>query len=265
MKSEPVSVSAPLTSKRQSGENCQVLTFGGRLTARAGQFIMIWIPGLDEIPMSVSHISVDSVGVTVKVVGEATDALCSMRKGEKVRVRGPFGRGFEHRGKNPLIVAGGVGAAPLLLLAKTLSQESARPTVILGAKNKRELILLDDFKDLGLDTLVSSDDGSIGYRGTASSLLAETLEERGDYDALYCCGPEPMIEAVAKLASKWSIWGQAALERHMKCGIGICGSCSINERLVCRDGPVFDFTELKHLPEFGRFIRDASGRLRPRI
>jgi dihydroorotate dehydrogenase electron transfer subunit len=265
MKVERACMATALTQRRHSGENCFSLFFEGTLPAKPGQFAMIWIPGLDEIPMSLSHIQGNEIGVTVKVVGEATEALCSLKKGDRIRIRGPFGRGFDLNGKNPIIVAGGVGAAPLLPLAKRLVKEIARPTIIIGAKTKKELVLIDEFKDLGLDTLISSDDGSIGYHGTASKLLSETLDDRAGFDAIYCCGPEPMIESVVKTAEKWSIWGQAALERLMKCGIGVCGSCAVNEKLVCRDGPVFDFAELKQLPEFGKMKRDASGRLRPRI
>lgn len=265
MKADRTSLATILTQRRHSGENCFSLFFDGSLPAKPGQFAMIWIPGIDEIPMSISHMQADEIGITVKVVGDATDALCSLKKGDRVRIRGPFGRGFDLNGKNPIIVAGGVGSAPLLPLAKMLSKEIARPTIVIGAKTKKELVLIDEFKDLGLDTLIASDDGSIGYHGTAAELLAETLDDKADFDAIYCCGPEPMIESIAKTAEKWSIWGQAALERLMKCGIGICGSCAINEKLVCRDGPVFDFSELKQLPEFGKMKRDASGRSRPRI
>ena len=265
MKVERTCMATALTQRRHSGEGLFSLFFEGTLPAKPGQFVMVWIPGLDEIPMSLSHIEGNEIGITVKVVGEATEALCSLKKGDRVRIRGPFGRGFDLNGKNPIIVAGGVGAAPLLPMAKRLAEETARPTIVIGAKTKKELVLIDEFKDLGLDTLISSDDGSIGYHGTASELLSETLGDRADFDAIYCCGPEPMIESVAKTAEKWSIWGQAALERLMKCGIGICGSCAVNEKLVCRDGPVFDFIELKQLPEFGKMKRDASGRSRPRI
>jgi dihydroorotate dehydrogenase electron transfer subunit len=265
MKVEHACLATALAQRRHSGENCFSLFFEGTLSAKPGQFAMVWIPGLDEIPMSISHIQEAEIGITVKIVGEATEALCSLKKGDRVRIRGPFGGGFDLNGKNPIIVAGGVGAAPLLPLAKSLAKDVARPTIIIGAKTKKELVLIDEFKDLGLDTLISSDDGSIGYHGTASGLLSETLEDRANFDAIYCCGPEPMIQSVARTAEKWSIWGQAALERLMKCGIGICGSCAVNEKLVCRDGPVFDFAELKQLPEFGRIKRDAAGRARPRL
>lgn len=260
-----VCIPSAIKQKRQAGENCFTLILDGKVPARPGQFVMVWIPGLDEIPMSVSHIAENEFGITVKVIGEATDALCSLRKDERIRIRGPYGRGFNQKGKNPMIVAGGVGSAPMLPLAKELAEKVARPTVIIGAKTKRELVLIDEFKDLGIDTLIASDDGSIGFHGTASAMLSETLDAQGDFDAIYCCGPERMVESVAKTAWKWSIWGQAALERHMKCGIGVCGSCAINEKLVCRDGPVFDLSELRDMHDFGHIKRDASGRARPQL
>jgi dihydroorotate dehydrogenase electron transfer subunit len=215
------------------------------MRAEPGQFLMLWVPGIDEVPMSISHIGKGEIGVTVKAVGEATNALCSLQKGGRVRIRGPLGRGFSIRGKSPMLVAGGVGSAPLLPLAEKMMENGVRPTIILGAKTKKQLVLVEDFKETGLEVLFASDDGSIGFHGTASDLLAETLDGRTDCDAVYACGPEPMLEPVASIAKKWSIWGQVAMERLMKCGIGVCGSCAVNGKLVCRDGPVFDIAELK--------------------
>jgi len=262
MSDAPDCVTGTLCRKKSSGENCSTLMFSAEMQAAPGQFVMVWVPGIDEVPMSLSHICGGEVGITVKAVGEATGALCALQKGDRIRLRGPFGRGFSIKGSNPLMVAGGVGSAPLLPLAQMMVENGTRPTVIIGAKTKKELVLIDDFKEIGLEMLIASDDGSIGFHGTASDLLAETLDARGDYDAIYTCGPEQMLESVIGTAKKWSVWGQAALERLMKCGIGLCGSCAVNQRLVCKDGPVFDFSELKSLQDFGRIKRDSAGRAR---
>jgi dihydroorotate dehydrogenase electron transfer subunit len=262
MGSDPNCFTTEVCRKKHSGENCTSLFFRANMQAVPGQFVMVWAPGVDEVPMSLSHIGAGEIGVTVKDVGEATNAICSMQKGERVRIRGPFGRGFTLKGRNPLMVAGGVGSAPLLPLARALAEKGMRATVIIGAKSKGELVLLDEFKDTGLEVMMASDDGSIGHHGTASDLLAQTLDGIGNYDAVYACGPEQMLVLVVKIANKWSLWGQAALERLMKCGIGLCGSCAINHKLVCRDGPVFDFSELRALPDFGNVKRDAAGRAR---
>lgn len=255
-------LTAVLSDKKRSGEGCSVLSFRGTMQAAPGQFAMVWIPGVDEIPMSLSHISPGEIGITVKGIGEATNALCSLQKGDRVRIRGPFGRGFTPKGRNPLLIAGGVGSAPLLPLARLFAEGGVRPTVIIGAKRKGELVLVNEFRELGIEVLTASDDGSIGFHGTASDLFAKTLDGKADYDAAYACGPEQMLDSVAKTARKWNIWGQVALERLMKCGIGICGSCAINHKLVCKDGPVFDFAELKTLPDFGSMKRDSAGRAR---
>jgi len=263
MGSDSVCLTGTLCRKKHSAELCSTLFFRGAMQATPGQFVMVWIPGVDEIPMSLSHIGADEIGITVKSVGEATDALCSLEKGERVRIRGPFGRGFAPKGRSPLMVAGGVGSAPLLPLAAALARKGAKVTLIIGAKSKGELVLIDEFRDLGIEVMAASDDGSIGFHGTASELLAETLGGIGNYDSVYACGPERMLESVVKIAGRRDMWGQAALERLMKCGIGLCGSCAIDGRLVCKDGPVFDFSELKALKDFGSAKRDSAGRARP--
>lgn len=251
---------AALRRKARSGGDCQTLFFDASMEAAPGQFVMVWVPGVDEVPMSISHIG-EETGITVRPVGEATKALCSLQKGERVRLRGPFGRGFKIRGDRPMLVAGGVGIAPLLPLASVLVENDIATIAILGAKTKGELILTDAIKETGVETLFSTDDGTLGFEGTASALLEETIGSAGNYDAIYACGPEQMISSVARAAAKWSIWGQAALERMMKCGIGLCGSCAINHELVCKNGPVFDLADLKGLREFGNAKRDSSGRL----
>jgi dihydroorotate dehydrogenase electron transfer subunit len=251
---------AALRRKTRSGGDCQTLFFDASLEATPGQFVMIWVPGVDEVPMSISHIG-EETGITVRPVGEATKTLCALQKGGRVRLRGPFGRGFNIKGDRPILVAGGVGIAPLLPLASVLVDNDISPIAILGAKTKGELVLTDAIKEIGVETLFSTDDGTLGHKGTASALLEETIDSAGKIDTIYTCGPEQMIASVAGTAAKWSIWGQAALERIMKCGIGLCGSCAINHELVCRNGPVFDLTDLKGLREFGNAKRDSSGRL----
>jgi dihydroorotate dehydrogenase electron transfer subunit len=262
MSSDPLCATGTLIRIRKAGEGCSTLIFRADIEAAPGQFAMVWVPGVDEVPMSLSHICKGEVEITVKAVGEATNALCSLQKGDRVRIRGPFGRGFTIKGNNPLIVAGGVGSAPLLPLAAAMVDRGVRPTLVIGAKKKAEIVLIDEFKDLGIEILIASDDGSVGFHGTATALLEETLESKFNCDAIYACGPEQMLASVAKIAKQWNTWGQAALERIMKCGIGVCGSCAINSKLVCKDGPVFDFAEFDRLNEFGSVKRDNSGRAR---
>lgn len=227
-------------------DGCFKIGFDATLEFRPGQFVMVWLPEVDEIPMSVSHSGPGSIGITVKMVGEATEALCRVSRGDRVRVRGPYGKGFEPSGKKALLVAGGVGSAPLLPVAKHLIDRDSEILAVIGARTESELILAGEFSDLGADVVVSTDDGSAGFHGTASELCSETVEKR-EFDSIYCCGPEPMIRAVVDVAQSRGIWGQASVERLIKCGIGLCGSCAISNRLVCRDGPVFDLVQLDEL------------------
>ena len=251
-----------LIENKMVARDCHRLIFSGNLKALPGQFVMIWISGLDEVPMSVSHLDDGRIGVTVKVAGDATKALCYLNKGDKVRIRGAYGRPFDIKGGNPVLVAGGIGAAPLLLLANSMHNSGIRGTVILGAKTEKEIPLQREFEMLGFETTISTDDGSRGFCGTASDCLKNELAAGSGFDSVYCCGPEAMMKNVCDISLRRGLWGQAALERIMKCGIGICGACAINDKLVCRDGPVFDFSQLHALHEFGKCRRDASGKAR---
>lgn len=262
MSSEHRMLISTLIENRLVAKDCHSLVFSGVLKTLPGQFVMVWIPGVDEIPMSVSHLDRDKIGITVKIAGDATRALCSLKKGARVRLRGAYGRPFEVRGSKPVLVAGGIGAAPLLLLASTMRASGIRGLTILGAKTEREIPLQRDFEMLGFETIISTDDGSKGFAGTASNCLRKELDAGRLFDSVYCCGPEAMIRSVCDISLRKGLWGQAAMERLIKCGIGICGSCAINDRLVCRDGPVFDFSQLQDLSEFGKCRRDASGRVR---
>jgi len=232
---------------------------------KAGQFFMIWIPGVDEIPMSVSFIGENELGITVKKVGEATAALHSLSIGDKIGIRGPFGNGFTLSNGNVLVVGGGIGIAPLYPLIKDLLNTADSITVILAARTKKMLIFLDKISKIlrnECDSLmVVTDDGSAGLKGLASDIAAKLIEKR-DYDHVYMCGPEIMMRKIFDKAEEKGVEVQACLERYMKCGIGLCGSCCIGEYLVCKDGPVFNSEILRRLKdEFGVFKRDASGLL----
>lgn len=230
---------------------------------KAGQFFMIWIPGIDEVPMSVSFIGENELGITVKKVGEATAALHSLSVGDKIGVRGPFGNGFTLSDGDVLIVGGGIGIAPLYPLIMDLLNTTDSITVVLAAKNNKMLIFLDKISNIlrrECDSLVVvTDDGSAGLRGLASDIAAKLIEEKS-YDHIYMCGPEIMMRKIFDKAEEKGVEVQACLERYMKCGIGLCGSCCIGEYLVCKDGPVFNSEILRKLKdEFGVFKRDSSG------
>jgi len=231
--------------------------------AEPGQFIMAWIPNVDEIPLSISSASNGLASVTVKDVGEATHAMNQMERGDILGIRGPFGSHFKIMGRSALIVAGGIGAAPLLILADRLLSRNVRVTFIEGAKTHSEIIFRDQLGFLrdkyGLEVIFATDDGTYGLRGTAVDVAEEVLSKKR-FDSLYACGRESMLRKLYCLAEKYSIPMQASLERIMRCAIGICGSCVMGRYRVCRDGPVFDSSMLRDvMGELGRFKRNFRG------
>jgi dihydroorotate dehydrogenase electron transfer subunit len=223
---------------------------------KPGQFLMVWIPRVDEIPISVSSVDDDIVGITVKKVGDATEVLQKIDPGEYIGIKGPYGNGFDLSHKRLLIVGGGVGIAPLALVPKHHKRTSA----IVAAKDKEELFWLTRFKDFN----VCTDNGSMGKKAFAPDLLKQTLKHE-KFDSILCCGPEIMIKKCFEVAQKSRTHFQASLERWMKCGFGLCGSCSMDPlgSRVCKDGPVFDSRTLSQLTEFGDYKRNGSGTKHP--
>jgi len=218
---------------------------------RAGQFYMVWLPGVDEFPMSISYIGALK-GFTVKKIGYGTSKMHELSAGAKLWIRGPYGKGFDYVDGKALVVGGGSGMATLAPLIEGL----AEPDVIIGARSKAELLFVERFKHL--NPYIATDDGTAGFKGYAPQ-LAEQLVSEKEYDIIYACGPELMLKPLIELAKERDIEIQASLERLMKCGIGICDSCSINGYRVCVDGPVFSSKFLFNMSDLGKVRRDASG------
>jgi len=220
-----------------------------------GQFLMVWIPGIDEVPMSISNIEgEDEVWITVKNVGEATSAIHKTTKGGVLGLRGPYGTSFSVQGSNVLVVAGGIGAAPLLFLTEKLVDRNGRITAVLGARSAEKLALHKYFEKLlrrskNSKAIVATDDGSSGIKGCASD-IARDLIKKGKFDRIYTCGPEPMIQKIVTYVASKGVEVEASLERYMRCGIGLCGSCYIGKCLVCKDGPVFAGEKLRQIAKF---------------
>lgn len=237
--------------------NVKTIYFEYPAIVSPGQFFMIWIPGIDEIPMSVSYIEKNIRGITFKKVGDATKALFKLKKGEKIGVRGPYGNGFKIEGKNILLVAGGTGIAMIAPVAEEIIRKKISTTIILGVKNKCELFFESRLKKSNIKMYITTDDGSKGFKGYATE-LAEDLISNKKFDQVLTCGPELMMKKLYGLCSNISF--QASLERYMKCGIGLCGQCCVGNGLrVCLEGPVFDKKMLKNIKDFGVFKRDAAG------
>jgi len=221
--------------------------------AKPGQFLMLWLPGIDEIPLSVMDIGKDLVSVSVKVVGDATRHLHELEAGATVGVRGPFGTSFTESRGRVLLVGGGTGTAPLLFLAKQLATKTEKLSFVEGAKTKDELLFV---RELGKvcnekSLITTTEDGTYGLQCMVTEPLAKLLD-REKFDMIYTCGPEVMVKKIFDLTEQRKLPLEASLERLMRCGIGLCGSCMIGKYRVCRDGPVFTAAQLRE-------VRDELG------
>ena len=227
-----------------------------------GQFAMVWIPGINELPMSVM-ISKESgkAAFTVRKHGLASTGLFNIPAGGKIGIRGPYGNAFDVKSGKLLLVGGGTGLVPMMRLL-TFVKPTDDVTVLIGAKSENEVFFEDLANDLLKNNLhnviISTDDGSYGEKGFVTDIV-EKLVSESHFDGVYTCGPEKMMYKTVRSAYSRGIFVQASLERMMKCGVGICGSCCVGEDLVCKDGTIFDGNHLSKNLEFGYFHRNKAG------
>jgi dihydroorotate dehydrogenase electron transfer subunit len=210
----------------------------GAIDATPGQFVMAWLPRLDEKPFSLSGTA--PIALTVDRVGPFSTAMHALKPGDRLWLRGPYGNGFTVADGPLLLVSGGCGVAPLLYLAQVAREAGRAVHAVLGARTSAGLLLDEEFAALGCALHLATDDGSAGARGTSLDLAAALLDAGTISPAgLYACGPEPMLEGVYRLAQSHGLPCQLSYEAYMRCAFGVCGSCARGDRLVCRDGPVF--------------------------
>jgi len=238
-----------------------------------GQFIMVWVPGVDEVPMSLSN--ADSEGnwtMTVKKVGECTEALHTVSEGDYIGIRGPLGNGFllpQDKSSNIYLIGGGIGVAPLRFLAQVLLEKGFCFTFIEGVKQKSQLLFNTTLEKQCIkesELIFCTDDGSFGREGFASTIFKDALEKHSQNELnntiVYTCGPEMMMYEVFKLCEQFQIPLQASLERVMRCGCGLCGLCALEPLglLVCQDGPIFSSDILRKVDDFAKYKLDFSGK-----
>ncbi|HEU12496.1 MAG: dihydroorotate dehydrogenase electron transfer subunit [Thermoplasmata archaeon] len=239
--------------KESVRENRDVYTllFESGIRVIPGQFAMVWIPGADEFPMSFSYTS-GLKGFTFKVVGKGTETFSKLREGDSFFIRGPYGKGYMEYGQRATFISGGTGISSLAPFIEISKFSSKR--LIMGARSKENLYFIERLRDKVDELIVFTEDGSYGRKGLATDGL------RYDHDVIYACGPERMIRKILDISVEKDIQIFASLERMMKCGIGICDSCTINGYRVCVDGPVFSRADLINMPDLGRYTRLPSGR-----
>ncbi len=242
-------------------KDCKSFFFSSEKLAEAlpGQFFMVWVPGVDEFPLAASYTSDSNgtFGVTVEAVGPGTHALYNSKIGDRIGIRGPYGNGFEITGKKILLVCGGRGTIPLAVLAEDAVKKGVKIDAILGARSADKLLFKERLEKAA-NVSIATDDGSLGVKGFVTGVAEEMLGKQ-KYDCVYTCGPEIMMHKLLAICDKKSAPMQASLERYIKCGIGICGSCACGKIRVCKKN-VLTSSELKDVKEFGTEKLDKAGR-----
>jgi dihydroorotate dehydrogenase electron transfer subunit len=226
-----------------------------------GQFMMVWNFD-DEKPMSLSMIDPvkNEIGISVRNIGKFTGQLHRLQLGDKIGLRGPYGRGFHIAGTKVLAVGGGIGMAPIVAFSEEASRIGVEVHVVSAASTMNELLFDKRIKQSGSKLLTCTDDGTKGFCGFGTDLAEKALYE-SDYDMVVSCGPEIMMKKLFDMVENFKISAQFSLERYMKCGMGLCGQCCVDDVgwRVCVEGPVFWTDEIRLITEFGEYKRDASG------
>ena len=238
------SVILEVISNVKVGKDVYLMRLEGDLSSinNPGEFVEIKLDNYYlRRPISVCDFSSNHLDLLYKVLGQGTKDMSSYEKGKKLDVIVNLGNGFDVSVSNkPLLVAGGIGIAPMFALAKSFNNKGIKPTLIYGAASESDLVLLDELSKY-CELIVCTDDGSLGYKGNVVSYLKEN---NVDFDKYYACGPQVML----KYLSLFNGNGYVSLEARMGCGFGACMGCSImttsGPKRVCKEGPVFEASEV---------------------
>lgn len=251
----------------------QSYTFEYPDRASPGQFINVWLPGVDEKPMSVAFDDGKNITVSVAAIGTLTIALAEKKEGDVVGVRGPFGTRFTWKPKMRIaMLAGGYGVAPLYFAAHEAVKDGCTVDFFHGARTKDHLPLMDRVKRLSRTHYYpATNDGSLGFQGTNVQCWLNHMKTRArrqknkslpPYDVVFTCGPESMMKMVSDICTQSKISAQISVERYMKCGFGICGNCVVDDLGIttCQKGTVMDNKIVRTIKEFGLYHRDSLGK-----
>ncbi|MBI5399362.1 dihydroorotate dehydrogenase electron transfer subunit [Candidatus Saganbacteria bacterium] len=262
----------PIQEKRRILEHQQIAPQQYKLTisspyisanAQPGQFVQVRISSefdpLLRRPLSIHRHSIKhkSFELLYEVIGKGTELLSQASVGSELDILGPLGKSFMiNQSEVAILVGGGMGSAPLLMLAETLKAGPKKKAiyVILGAKTKERIIEENIFREAANEVVIATDDGSYGQHGFVSDVLINLLENvvtpnHYSQTTIYACGPHVMLHAIADLTFQKQIACQVSMEQKMACGIGTCLGCVIKTRSgykkVCDEGPVFDAKEIE--------------------
>ena len=241
-------------------------------TAHAGQFVMVRVSGAID-PLLRRPLAIFDVGVHTppqsgavaqvyfemlyRVVGKGTAMLSALHETDLLDILGPLGTGFDQGSadEEKLIVGGGIGLAPLYLLARELVTRKSPVRLFAGGRTRDDILCITEFERLGVECYTATEDGSLGQQGLVTEALKRRLDALQGKATLYACGPDGMLHAVANIAAQYGIPCQVSLEGYMACGVGACLGCvapgqghspeTPDYRCVCTEGPVFESRELK--------------------
>jgi dihydroorotate dehydrogenase electron transfer subunit len=221
-----------------------------------GQFAHVRILPLKHAllrrPFSIFQASGDTLSILYKTIGQGTQVLSGMRPGEELNMIGPLGHGFtvpQPGEEIPLLVAGGYGMAALYLLAQRSPQKG---TAFVGGRRRVDILCQEEFRALGWEVRVTTEDGSHGEKVLVTQALAAELRQRELGRKLFACGPTPMLKAVGQLAAEFELPAELSLDEHMGCGIGVCLTCVVpiktgegwDYQRTCTEGPVFNSRQI---------------------
>ncbi len=268
-------VCLPIFRKYMENEKTAILSFllpeEKSMKVVPGQYFMLWLPGDDEIPIAVNHYQKKTISFAICGVGPTSNAIIQKEEKCLIGLRGPFGNGFNlDHNKNVVIIAGGIGIAPLRFLVHQLINNSfiSRKIILIqGARTKTELLFREEFEKLPISTDFCTEDGSYGFHGLISEKIETTLDNLLDKPLnweIYTCGPELMLKKILVIAQEHSLERNLQIclaDRYIRCGFGICGSCFIDDLglSICQDGPVFRGDVIARVDDFGKFGRGADG------
>lgn len=248
-------------------ENSYVKTFvfEANLCAKPGQFVNLWLPRIDEKPMSIAYSDENEFWVTMFAVGDFSRKMHQLQVGDLVGVRGPYGTHFRFQQKQRLVMmAGGYGAAPLYFLTTEALKQDCQIDFVIGARSSEHLLYLDRIGGLKNVTFhITTDDGSKGIKGYNVLVLEQLIASKKRFlDCVYACGPELMLKRISEICDFHNLSAQISIERYMKCGFGICGQCCVDPggQRMCKEGPVVDNKLALKIAEFGKYHRDSVGK-----
>ncbi|MFC1810605.1 dihydroorotate dehydrogenase electron transfer subunit [Patescibacteria group bacterium] len=263
MNKEQLPKVVPIAKIEDENEIVKNFYFDISIDSKPGQFVMLWMPGVDEKPISIALDDGKQLVLTICSRGKTTQEMAKMKPGDKLGIRGPFGTNFHiQEGETLALVGGGYGAAPLYFVAYEAAKKGCKIEFIEGARSKDHLVYIDKLKALkNVNLQVATDDGSVGIKGYNTIILKKLLEEK-KIDKIMTCGPELMMQSVGEIGETKGVNTFVSIERYMKCGFGVCGQCVVDPLGIrtCVSGPVMNYKVAKMFDDFGKYHRDSVGK-----